>query len=196
MEVTLPKAGPMHEGWAVEGALGAVGKREAYRWAQDLLRAQVLGCLLPPQEFFLSPAAAAARCLLSCFLGRRGCPARTAEIRLLFPPGTAEPPFGDVDPQQTLPPPLPEARAGHRARAASALRRRRPSGRWEDGRSPRLCGPLLPSGGSWVSWQAAFTLPRPALAGGNWQNPALGTQPGAVFFQVRAGPGEPSVFVS
>lgn len=55
MEVTLPKAGPMHEGWAIGGALGAVGKREADRWAQDLLPAQVLRCLLPPREFFLSP---------------------------------------------------------------------------------------------------------------------------------------------
>lgn len=113
---------------------------------------------------------------------KEGCPARTAEIRPLFPPGTAELLLKSAGHQQPPPPAPPEAQAGRRARAALDVRRRRPSLLGEDRGDRRFCGPRLPSRGTW------------ALRHGRC-HPTPGAQPSAVFFQVRAGPGEPCVFV-
>lgn len=63
---------------------------------------------------------------------KEGCPARTAEIRPLFPPGTAELLLKSAGHQQPPPPAPPEAQAGRRARAALDVRRRRPSLLGED----------------------------------------------------------------
>lgn len=119
-----------------------------------------------------------------------GCLARAAEIRPLFPPGTLHRRSEEADGS-------PQGRPGHRKRgpgsgpgAAWRLRRRRPSRRGK----PGAAGDPRPAAALW--WTGGATArPRPPSSRERTGNPQPGARPSAVFFQVRAGPGKPCVFV-
>lgn len=125
-----------------------------------------------------------------------GCPARMAEIRPLFPPGTAATTLQDGGRQQPPPPQPPEAGAGRRARGR--LRSAQSQDELARGR-PAQSRLLRPAGA--LSWKSgAMVRPlspsRPrVLAGRGLANTTPGAQPSSVFFQVRSGPGEPCMFI-
>lgn len=115
-------------------------------------------------------------------------PALKAEIRPLFPPGTQNRGSRCGARGSRLLPSGRKRGRGPGAGAVTAPRRRRRACRGRRVRSEIL----RPAAA--LSWNLG-AMAWPALAGSGRANPALGTQPGAVFFQVRAGPGEPCVFV-
>lgn len=93
-----------------------------------------------------------------------GCPARRAETRPLFSPGTAEPPLGvgRVAHNGLHRRGRRKPGSGAGPEATLGLRRRKPSLPVKGGRGRRFCGPRFPSSGSWAPEHGRL---RPAAAG-------------------------------
>ena len=168
----LKKQSQTGRGWAAGGALGLVGEREAGGGGLRAPRSVGAEILTPGPRPKLTP-------LIASRGPRRkaGRPRRMKSAYCSLPgPRTAAPAGG---PRQPAPPRRPEARAGHWATATAGLRRRRRVGPGRRARS----GVLRPAAA--LSWKLG-AMAWPALAGRGPANPALGTAPGAVFFQVRS----------